>query len=117
MLFDYKLSFGDVPLCTQPFVDLRGVPTTQYQSKNTILIEAEWFFNVSKRWYVIVFEGVGNAFNDFCEFGNSTHVFNYGFGMRYKLAKKYGILLGIDFAWKSNNEFAFHLVSGSSWRN
>lgn len=115
--FDYQLGFGDIPFYAQPFISLRGAPAMRYQSKNTMLIETEWLFNVHKRWYINAFAGAGDAFNDFSEFGNSTHVFNYGFGIRYKLAKKYGILSGIDFAWTSNKEFAFYLVFGSSWRN
>ena len=37
------------------------------------------------------------------------------FGIRYKLARTYGMHVGIDFAWSNNREFAFYLIVGTAW--
>jgi len=113
--FDASFMFGDPPLYALPFIQLRGVPIMQYQSNNTMLVETEWRFVVYKRWSVDAFTGMGKAFKDFSAFGDATLVYNYGLGFRYLLADKFGMDIGIDFAWSNNGEFAFYLIVGSAW--
>jgi hypothetical protein len=107
--------FGDAPFYTLPFVQLRGVPALQYQSDNTMVVETQWDFVVYKRWKVDVFTGMGKAFTAFDQFKDATLVYNYGFGFRYLLASKFGMDVGLDFAWSNNREFAFYLIVGSAW--
>jgi outer membrane translocation and assembly module TamA len=80
-----------------------------------MLVETEWRFVAYKRWSVDAFTGTGKAFTSFEEFGPATWVYNYGFGVRYELAKKYGMNVGIDFAWSNNKEFAFYIIVGTAW--
>jgi len=113
--FDSQFMFGDAPYYALPYVQLRGVPALQYQSNNTMLVETQWNFVVYKRWKVDVFTGMGKAFTDFNKFGSATLVYNYGFGFRYLLADKFGMDVGLDFAWSNKQEFAFYLIIGSAW--
>ena len=113
--FDYKYAFGDVPFYMKPFLDMRGTPVMKYQANNTMLAGTEWTFKVYKRWHIDAFGGAGWAFPSFSELTNSTTVANYGFGFRYLIAKKYGILSGVDFAWTNRGDFAFYIIFGNAW--
>jgi hypothetical protein len=113
--FDASFMLGDAPFYALPFVQLRGVPAMQYQSDNTMVAETQWDFVVYKRWKVDVFTGMGKAFTAFDQFKDATLVYNYGFGFRYLLASKFGMDVGLDFAWSNNREFAFYLIVGSAW--
>lgn len=113
--FDASFMFGDAPLYALPYIQLRGVPAMRYQSDNTMLVETEWRFVAYKRWSVDVFTGTGKAFTAFNQFGDATWVYNYGFGIRYELARTYGMHVGIDFAWSNNREFAFYIIVGTAW--
>jgi len=107
-------SFGNVPYWARPIVILRGAPKMKYQNKNTTVMEAEINWNVFKRWYLIGFTGIGNAFESFDEFDKGKSVSTVGTGFRYKIARKFGAQMGMDFA-KSTDDFAFYFVFGCSW--
>lgn len=113
--FDASFMFGDSPLYALPFVEMRGVPVMKYQSDNTMVVETEWRFVVYKRWSVDVFTGLGKAFETFNTFGDATLVYNYGLGFRYLIAEKFGMDMGLDFAWSNNGDFAFYIIVGSAW--
>lgn len=107
-------SLGDVPFYARPIVFLRGAPLMKYQDKNTTVMEAEIDWNVYKRWYLIGFTGFGNAFSDFESFNKGKSVGSIGTGFRYKIARKFGLKMGMDFAQSTDN-FAFYIVLGCSW--
>jgi hypothetical protein len=107
-------SFGNVPYWARPIVVLRGAPKMKYQNKNTTVMEAELNWNVYKRWYLIGFTGIGNAFESFDTFEKGKSVSSVGTGFRYKIARKFGAQMGMDFA-KSTDDFAFYFVFGCSW--
>lgn len=107
-------SFGNVPFWARPIVVLRGAPKMKYQNKNTTVMEAELNWNVFKRWYLIGFTGIGNAFESFDSFNKGKSVSTVGTGFRYKIARKFGAQMGMDFA-KSTDDFAFYFVFGCSW--
>jgi hypothetical protein len=107
-------SLGDVPFYARPIVVLRGAPLMKYQNKNTTVMEAELDWNAYKRWYLVGFMGMGNAFSDFDSFNKGKSVASVGTGFRYKIARKFGLQMGMDFA-KSTDDFAFYVVFGTSW--
>jgi hypothetical protein len=107
-------TLGDVPFYARPVVQLRGAPFTKYQNKNTILMETEVSYNISNRWSLIGFAGIGNAYSDISNFENGKSVRTVGSGFRYLLARKFGAKMGMDFAF-SQDDFAFYFVFGSSW--
>jgi hypothetical protein len=107
-------SFGDIPFYARPIVILRGAPLMKYQNNNTTVMEAEVNWNVYKRWNLVGFTGMGNAFSDFESFEKGKSISSVGTGFRYLLAQKFGLQMGMDFA-KSTDDFAFYIVFGTSW--
>ena len=67
-----------------------------------------------KRWSLIGFTGMGNAFPSYSEFDKGNSVRTIGTGFRYLLARKFGTKMGMDFA-KSQDDFAFYIVFGTAW--
>lgn len=105
---------GNVPFYARPIVVLRGAPLMKYQNNNTTVMEAEFDWNVYKRWSVVGFTGMGNAFSSFEDFNKGKSVASIGTGFRYLLARKFGMQMGMDFA-QSTDDFAFYFVIGTSW--
>lgn len=105
---------GDIPFYAKPFVQLRGVPVLKYQDNNIMSFEAEADWNLYKRWHLIGFAGVGNAFNKYSDFGDGNSVLSGGGGFRYLLARKFGMKMGMDFAF-SPDDFAFYVTMGHAW--
>jgi outer membrane protein assembly factor BamA len=107
-------TLGDVPFYARPIIMLRGAPLMKYQDKNTTVMEAEINWNVYKRWNLVGFTGMGNAFSSFEDFNEGKSVASIGTGFRYLFARKFGMQMGMDFA-QSTDDFAFYFVIGTSW--
>ena len=108
-------SLGDVPFWARPIVQLRGAPVTKYQNRNTILMETEVDWNLYKRWSLVGFTGMGNAFYDFSSYDEGNSVATLGTGFRYLLMRKLGLQMGMDFAKSTSGDSAFYMVFGCSW--
>jgi hypothetical protein len=107
-------SLGDVPFYARPIINLRGAPLMKYQDRNTTLMEAEVDWNFYRRWSVVGFTGLGNAFENLADFNIGKSVTTIGSGFRYLLARKLHTNMGMDFAL-SNEDFAFYIVFGTAW--
>jgi hypothetical protein len=107
-------SLGNIPFYARPIVVLRGATLMKYQNNNTTVMEAEVNWNVYKRWNLVGFTGIGNAFSDFESFDKGKSISSVGTGFRYLMARKFGLQMGMDFA-KSTDDFAFYIVFGTSW--
>jgi hypothetical protein len=107
-------ALGDMPFYARPVIQMRGVPLMKYQNKNVTLMETEVSVDVSKRWSVIGFTGMGNAYSSLSEFDQGKSVRTLGTGFRYLLARKFGLKMGADVA-ASQDDFAFYIVFGSAW--
>lgn len=114
MRHESSYTFGDVPFYARPIVMLRGVPLMKYQNENTTVMEVEANWNVYKRWHLIGFTGIGNAFSDFESFDKGKSITSVGTGFRYLLARKFGAQMGLDFA-KSTDDFAVYIIFGCNW--
>ena len=77
-------------------------------------METELNYNIYRRWSLVGFTGMGSAFKDFTSYDKGKSVVSVGTGFRYLLARKLGAQMGMDFA-KSNDDFAFYIVFGTSW--
>jgi hypothetical protein len=108
-------TFGDVPYYARPIVNMRGVPLMKYQNKNTTVFEGEMDWNIYKRWSLVGFTGIGNAFSDFESFNKGKSVTTIGTGFRYLIARKFGAKMGMDFA-KSTGGQAFYIIFGTAWQ-
>jgi hemolysin activation/secretion protein len=106
-------SFGDAPFYMRPSIDLRGVTAREYQADNMVQTEAELRWQFWKRYSVVGFAGGGAVWND--SGGNTERsVVSGGFGVRYELARKYGLHLGADVGF-SRNTTALYIQVGSAW--
>lgn len=112
---DTKFSTGDVPFYAQPYVDLRGVQVGRYQDRNALVSEVELRWDVTPRWSVLAFSGVGKAYGRWNDFADASTVVSVGTGFRYVIARKLGISMGIDIA-HSRDQNAFYIQMGSAWR-
>lgn len=111
---DINVSTGETPFYALPFIELRGVPMQRYQGELTLSAETEHQFNLSPRWSLIGFAGLGTTSPQVSEINFSKVVWNAGTGFRYLLARVFGLKMGMDFA-KSSDDWAFYVVFGSAW--
>lgn len=95
----FEASFGDTPFYARPYIALRGIPSLRYQGEEVVSGEAELRWRFHPRWSVVGFGGVGVAWNDFEEFESQQEAASGGFGFRYLVARKFGLLAGLDAAW------------------
>jgi hypothetical protein len=112
--YENSFSFGDIPFYAKPMIRLRGAPLMKYQNDYTSVIESQLTWNMYKRWSLLGFTGIGTAFSDFGKIDEGKTVISLGSGFRYKIARKFGMNMGMDFA-VANGDFAFYFVVGSAW--
>lgn len=111
---DGQQTFQDVPFYMLPYIDMRGVPANRYQGNADILSELEFRWDVVKRWSVMLYSGVGKAFDHWSNFGSADWVVSAGSGFRYLLARKFKLRVGIDVA-HGPDTWAWYIVFGSNW--
>lgn len=113
---DANFSGGNIPFYMLPSIDLRGISISRYQGQHTITTEAELRWDMTPRWSLVGFGGVGwAADSSLDDFEISDHHLAGGTGFRYLISKVFGIRSGMDFAW-SEEDFAFYFVTGTAWR-
>ena len=111
---DVSASFGEAPFYLRPFVFMRGVAAMRYQGEEVAQAEAELRWQFWQRFSLVGFGGVGSAWNNRDRFENQKTVTAYGTGLRYELARKYGLHMGIDVAFGPDNP-VIYLQFGSAW--
>jgi len=112
---DSQITRGTVPFFGQPYVELRGVSRGRYQDRDTLTGEVELRWNVTPRWSVLGFSGVGKAYGQWNTFSSASNVVTIGTGFRYLIARKLGLAVGVDVA-HSRDQNAFYIQVGSAWR-
>jgi Omp85 superfamily domain len=111
---DGAATFGDTPFYLRPFITLRGAPIMRYQGDEVAQVEAELRWQFWKRFSVLGFIGGGAAWTDFERFNRTRAVATGGFGLRYEIARRYGIQMGLDVAFGPDNA-AVYIQVGSAW--
>ena len=112
---DAQTTSGSVPFYAQPYVDLRGVSRGRYQDRTTLVAEMELRWNLTPRWALLGFTGLGKAYGRWRSFGDASNVTSVGTGFRYLIARKLGLSVGIDVA-HSKDQNAFYIQVGSAWK-
>jgi hypothetical protein len=102
------------PFYLLPYINLRGVPAVEYQGNATLVSEAETRWDLYKRWSLVFYGGVGEAFNDWDNVFKDPLVYSYGTGFRYLIARKFKLRMGFDVA-RGPNQWAYYIVFGSNW--
>lgn len=112
--FELSEVFNDPPFYVVPFMNLRGVPVARYQGNISSVAEAEVRWDFITRWSAIAFGGTGKAHDEWSEFKESDWISSAGAGMRYLVARKFGLRMGIDVA-RGPDQWAYYVVFGSAW--
>jgi hypothetical protein len=107
-------AFGSPPFYLLPGINLRGIPAARYMGKTSIVTEAEFRWDVYRRWSLMAYGGLASAFNDWDQAFAKPVVYSYGSGFRYLLARKFKLRMGIDVA-KGPEQWAYYIVFGSNW--
>jgi len=110
-----RSSSDNTPFFLRPYVGLRGVQAMRYQGEDAGEVEAELRWEVHPRFSVVGFGGVGTARGS----GGGARdrdrsVTAGGVGVRYLLARKHGLHMGLDVA-AGPDKPAIYLVLGSAW--
>jgi len=107
-------SSDDTPFYLRPFVLQRGVQAMRYLGERMAQIEGEVRWQFWNRFSVLGFGGTGTAWSDLPRVTPKTTVSAAGGGIRYELARKYGIHVGVDAAWGPDGSTVY-LQWGSAW--
>jgi hypothetical protein len=112
---EMKAIRGDFPAYFAPSIDLRGVQSGRYQGMNMASSEAELTWQLSPRWSLLGFGGVGiTDGGDRRVYKDSGAIFAGGAGFRYRIARKLGLDAGLDFAYGPQG-FVFYIQFGHAW--
>jgi hypothetical protein len=111
---NYAWSSDETPFFLRPFIQLRGVPAVRYQGDQVAAAEGEIRWQVYGRWSVVGFAGVGTTRTKRDSFSATQNVGSGGFGIRYELARKFGLHVGLDVA-RSPGTNAVYLQVGNAW--
>jgi hypothetical protein len=112
---DGRAAEGEVPFFMLPYVDLRGLPALRLQDRRTAVAETEARWNFTPRWAMVGFVGVGRAWGTTSDFDEGADTVNRGFGVRYLIARRLGMYVGVDWAWSTQDK-AFYIQVGNAWR-
>jgi len=111
---NYAWSSGSTPFFLRPFVMLRGVPAVRYQGDQALSVEVEASWRVHERWSAVAFGGIGATMTRRDRNSVNQDVASAGVGIRYELARKFGMHAGVDIA-HSPGTTAIYLVIGNAW--
>ena len=107
-------AFSDPPFYLEPFLTLRGAPILRYQGEVIAQLETELCWQFYKRLSVVGFVGYGGTWSDVEGVDGTLTVLTGGTGMRYELARRYGLHVGADVAF-GPDETAVYIQFGSAW--
>jgi hypothetical protein len=112
---DYAWSSSSTPFFLRPYIQLRGVPAVRYQGDQAASLELEARWQCWGRWSVVPFAGVGaTRLERSLTSENGQSVASGGIGVRYELARKFGLHAGLDLA-HSPGTTAIYLQVGNAW--
>jgi len=112
---DGRAARGDAPFYQLPYIELRGIPALRYQDENTTVVEAELRWNATLRWALVGFAGGGKAWGEEDGFSAADTRVAGGAGVRYLIARRLGLYVGMDYALGPDDD-AIYLQVGGAWR-
>lgn len=112
---DLRAVEGRVPFYMLPYVSLRGVPAMRLQGTRAGVLETEVRWSFNPVWGVIGFVGGGRAWGPRTDFAGGNDTVAGGVGLRYQVATRIGLWVGLDLA-KSTQDKAFYIQVGNAWR-
>jgi hypothetical protein len=104
----------NAPFYALPYISLRGIPALRYQSDVAIIGEIEARWQLSSRWSVLGFTGSGRVADSFGDLAGAKGRHTIGTGVRYLIARKFGLHAGLDIARGPEKTYAYVTI-GSAW--
>ena len=103
-----------------PFYDLpslitRGIPRGRYVDDAALMTEAELRYDVTDRWSLMGFGGVGRVAENFGDLGSADNHFAVGTGFRYLVARQYGMRMGVDAGYGDDGDWSVYITLGTGW--
>ncbi len=86
----------------------------RYQDNNVVVGELEGRYAINPRWSLIGFIGAGRTADSLNELRDAHTHGSVGGGFRYLLARRLGLLGGMDVA-RGPEEWAFYIQVGQAW--
>ena len=106
-----RFGFGDVPFFALSAFgannNLRGYPVGRYQDRMLLAGQAEYRFQMTQRFGLVAFGGVGAVAPNFGEFRNADALPSGGFGVRYLIAPKNKVNFRVDVAWAKDGHAVY----------
>jgi hypothetical protein len=111
---DYQKASDDAPFFLRPYIELRGVQAMRYQGDEmaSAELEARWQFRA--RWSAVVAAGAGTAHSTRLDFSATQDIVSGAVGLRYELARKFGLHAGVDIGFSSETT-AIYFQVGNAW--
>lgn len=107
-------STDDTPFYLKPYVTLRGVTSQRIQGEQVADTEGEIRWQFWKRLSAVGFLGVGGAWSKTEGQDQSSSVVSGGTGIRYEIARKYGIHMGLDVGFGPDDPILY-VTFGHAW--
>lgn len=90
------------------------VPVMRYQGDFADQVETELRWQLWERFSLVGFAGAGGTRNEGSRNRASQNVTTGGFGLRYEIARKYGLHMGLDMAYGPTGP-VYYVQFGSAW--
>ena len=111
---NYARASRGTPFFLRPYIALRGVPDVRYQGDEVVSLEVEARWQLHGRFSVVAFGGGGRAWSRKETFSFTEGIGAGGAGIRYELARKFGMHVGLDVA-HSYGTTAVYFIVGNAW--
>jgi hypothetical protein len=111
---DYQKASDDAPFFLRPYIELRGVQAMRYQGDEMASAEFEARWQFRARWSAVVAAGAGTAHSTRANFSANQDIVSGAVGLRYELARKFGLHAGVDIGFSSETT-AIYFQVGNAW--
>lgn len=113
-----RFTFGEVPFFALSMFgannNLRGYTVGRYQDRMLLAGQAEYRFQLTQRWGLVAFGGVGAVAPEMDEFRHADPLPSGGFGVRYLIAPGNKVNFRVDVAWGKESH-AIYLGVGEAF--
>ena len=106
---------GDAPFYDLPSLMMRGIPRGRYVDDAALMTEAELRYDVTNRWSLMGFGGVGRVAENFGDLGSADNHGALGTGFRYLIARQYGMRMGLDVGYCDDGDWTVYITMGTGW--
>ena len=93
----------------------RGIPRGATWTTRRCSTEAELRYDVTNRWSLIGFGGVGRVADNFGDLGSADNHVAVGTGFRYLVARQYGMRMGLDVGYGDDGDWTVYVTMGTGW--